>query len=183
MWRFTSAHDAIADLLRSDPARRDAFRRACESGSVALLDEIDGYRRALDAAGAHYEGGVGDAVFDLAFALLPGTPAAGRGRLRQRVRVRIGYDLDRRTRIPADTTDLEAVEVLVAAEWTVFADLARRSESAGDEELMLCAGTIQDALREHGRCPDRRSLPDVVRTVLREIFRAARPPGGTTSGR
>ncbi len=170
MWRFTSARDAIADLLRSDPARRAAFRRACESGTVALLDEIGGYRRALDAAGVHYEGGVGDALFDLAFVLLPGTPAAGRGRLRQRVRVRIGYDLDRRTRIPVDTTDLEAVEVLVAAEWAVFADLARRSESAGDEELMLCAGTIQDALREHGRRPDRRSLPDVVRAVLRGIF-------------
>lgn len=159
----TPAEEALLELILEGGSLAIRFETACLVGATALRAEILPFRSSLlqrghryaTHAGQHEE--TGEALFVVCHELLPDSPAAAWGRLRERAAERTVNDA-------ADES--EALEVLLASGYALWDELVLAA-SVGHARLVPLAQFLHGELARRGRRYEPKGFADHVWTIVR----------------
>ena len=162
------AYDALLDLLADDGEALGRFARACRRFVIVPDSEVMALRSALSRRGrSHTYADVEAALYELALEELPGSWAAGRERLRRRVRGRNDEDGAR--------TAATAIEDLVAGETVWLRELALLAEDTPDySRLREVSARVWAALRRRRQDFGPEHFSEYVHEVMCAVFPYAR---------
>lgn len=158
------AYDALLDLLADDEEATARFERACRQYVLIPDGEVLAMRSALVRRGEHYRyEHIEAALYALALDELPESWAAGRERLRRRVR-------DRGAGGGAPTAAM-AVEDLVATETVWLREMWLLAESPPSyDRLREVSAKVWRELRRRGVRFEPQDFTDEVHAVLCTVF-------------
>ncbi|MDP9438465.1 MAG: hypothetical protein M3P49_06950 [Actinomycetota bacterium] len=163
-----SCREAVLKALGGDRVLMARFARACSEGVPALVELGQPVRRAMQERGHCFESHAEQleetiaALHDIAHKLMPASPGAALGRLRERVAERDG--------VPKDA--VEAIEDLVAGGPDALGVVVEAARRASDEYALHAARLLYRELYRRGQ----RWEPGNFSTHIRAVMATLVPP-------
>ena len=179
----STTREVLEELLADSSVCWDTFEEACASGAPALRESVLGFREALQERSHVFETHekqfeeVFEVLLAVAEELLPETPGAARGRLRERVREDVRPRSGGGVRITGSVSVRRAVEITLAHEHGFFDEFILAS-SVGHARLYAVGRRIRDGLTAIGCEYAVKEVEDELWMLVREIAPespAARP--------